>query len=41
MESDERIAIAEYIKDGRRVYEPYKLDVNDKQQLAKLFGRLL
>jgi hypothetical protein len=38
MESDERIAIAEYIKNGRRVYEPYELDVNDKQQLTKLFG---
>jgi hypothetical protein len=38
METDERIAIAEYIKNGQRVYEPYELDVNDEQQLAKLFG---
>ena len=38
MESDERVAIAEYIKNGQRVYEPYELDVKDIQQLAKLFG---
>ncbi len=38
METDERVGIAEYIKNGQRVYEHYKLDVNDEQQLAQLFG---
>lgn len=38
LESDERIAIAEYIRNGQRVYERYEFDVNDGQFLAKLFG---
>ncbi len=38
LETDERVAIAEYIKDGQRVYEPYAFDVNNREQLAKLFG---
>ncbi len=38
METDERIAIAEYLRNGQRVYEHYELDVNDEQQLAGLFG---
>src|SRR6266704_6027654 len=37
METDERIAIAEYIRNGQRVYEQYELDVRDEQQLVKLF----
>ncbi|SRR6266487_3449764 len=38
METYERIAIAEYIRNGQRVYEQYELDVRDEQQLVKLFG---
>jgi hypothetical protein len=38
LETDERIAIAEYIRNGQRVYEHYALDVNDLEQLANLFG---
>src|SRR5438105_556394 len=38
METDERIAIAEYIKNGQRVYEHYECDVENEQQLTKLFG---
>lgn len=38
METDERVAIAEYIRDGKRVYEPYTCDTSKKEQLAKLFG---
>ncbi len=38
LETDERIPIMEAIKNGQRVYEPYKLDGADEQQLAKLFG---
>ena len=38
METDERIALAEYLREGQRVYEPYELDVDDGQQLARLFG---
>ena len=38
MENDERVAVVEYLKNGQRVYEPYTLDVRDKQQLAQLFG---
>jgi len=38
LETDERIAIAEYIRDGQRVYEPYEIDRNDRDYLAKLFG---
>ncbi len=36
--TNERIAVAEYIRDGQRVYEHYEYNPNDKQQLAKLFG---
>ncbi len=38
METDERIALAEYLREGQRVYERYELDVDDGQQLAWLFG---
>lgn len=38
METDERIAVAEYIRNGQRVYEHYALDMHDRQQLASLFG---
>ncbi len=36
--TNERVAIAEYIRDGQRVYEHYVYNRNDKQQLATLFG---
>lgn len=38
LETDERVGIAEYIRDGKRVYEHYELDVDNGQQLAQLFG---
>jgi len=38
LETDERIAIAEYIRHGQRVYEHYEFDMDDGQFLAKLFG---
>ncbi len=38
LETDERIAIAEYIRNGQRVYEHYTFDMNDGDSLAKLFG---
>lgn len=38
METHKRIAIAEYIRHGQRVYEQYVLDVDDGRQLAQLFG---
>jgi hypothetical protein len=37
-ETDERIPIIETIKNGQRVYEHYRFDGNDEQQLARLFG---
>src|SRR6266480_6396458 len=37
LDTDERIAIAEYIRNGQRVYEHYEIDKNDKHYLAKLF----
>ena len=40
LETGERVAIAEYIKNEQRVYEPYQPDVYDTQQLVKLFGPL-
>ena len=40
METDQRIAIAEYLRKGQRVYEHYELDINDEEQLATLFGPL-
>jgi len=38
LETDERIPIAEFIRDGQRVYEHYQLDRQDREQLTKLFG---
>ena len=38
LESDERIPIIESIRNGQRVYEHYRFDGNDEQQLAGLFG---
>ncbi len=38
LDTDKRIAIAEYIKNGQRVYEHYELDVRDEQHLTRLFG---
>jgi hypothetical protein len=38
LETDERVSIAEYIRNGQRVYEHYELKVNDEHYLAKLFG---
>ncbi|HEY4387379.1 MAG TPA: hypothetical protein VGN34_23235, partial [Ktedonobacteraceae bacterium] len=38
IETDERVAIAEYIRHGERVYEHYQLNTHDEQQLASLFG---
>lgn len=40
IETETRIAIAEYIRNGQRVYEPYQLDTHNEQQLAQLFGPL-
>jgi hypothetical protein len=34
----ERIAIAEYIKNGQRVYEHYELNRDDGHYLVRLFG---
>lgn len=38
LETDERIPIVESINNGRRVYEYYRFDRDDEQQLAQLFG---
>jgi hypothetical protein len=38
LETAERIAIAEYIRNGQRVYEHYEPDIDDRHSLAKLFG---
>ncbi|GAC1357009.1 MAG: hypothetical protein PVS3B1_05180 [Ktedonobacteraceae bacterium] len=38
LETDERVAIAEYIRDEKRVYEHFTFDVNDRQALINLFG---
>ncbi len=40
IETDERVAIAEYIKNGQRVYEQYESGPYDRQHLIKLFGPL-
>ncbi|HLG65382.1 MAG TPA: hypothetical protein VKY19_25855 [Ktedonosporobacter sp.] len=40
METDERIAIAEYLRNSQRTYEPYALNIHDEQQLEMLFGPL-
>ena len=38
LETDERVAIAEYLRDGQRVYEHFAFDGDDGNALAKLFG---
>src|SRR5437764_5977225 len=38
LETDERIPITESIRNGQRVYEHYRFDGNDGQQLSQLFG---
>jgi hypothetical protein len=38
LETDERIAIAEYIRNGQRVYEHFAFDVDDVSALTELFG---
>ncbi|HLZ58971.1 MAG TPA: hypothetical protein VKR06_18665 [Ktedonosporobacter sp.] len=38
LETDERIAIAEFIRNGERVYEHYTPDMSDGHYLTKLFG---
>ena len=40
LETDERIPIVEYIRNGQRVYELYPFDAADTRQLAALFGDL-
>lgn len=40
METDERIPIAEYLRNEQRIYEPYALNMHDEQQLMALFGPL-
>src|SRR5258708_8657582 len=41
LETDERIPIVESIRNGQRVYEHYRFDAADDQQLAKLFRPVL
>ena len=38
LETDERIPIIEFIRNGQRVYEHYQLDRDNGQQLTSLFG---
>ena len=38
LETHERVTIAEYIRNGGRVYEPYEYPGNNQQLLAELFG---
>ncbi len=38
LETDERIAIAEYLRSGQRVYEQFVFDGDDENALVKLFG---
>ena len=38
LETDERIAIAEYLRNGQRIYEHYDVDTDDGDYLVKLFG---
>jgi hypothetical protein len=40
LETDERIPIIESIKNGQRVYELYRFDRDNEQQLTTLFGPL-
>jgi hypothetical protein len=40
LENDERVAIAETLSDGLRVYKPYLFDAANQQQLAALFGKV-
>ncbi|HEU5227586.1 MAG TPA: hypothetical protein VFU49_07205 [Ktedonobacteraceae bacterium] len=40
METAERIPIAEYLRNGQRIYEFYELNINDEHQLMTLFGPL-
>ena len=38
LETGERIAIAEYIRDGQRIYEHYEINMEDGHYLVELFG---
>ena len=38
LETDERITIAEYIRNGERIYEHYAFNMDDGDSLVKLFG---
>jgi len=38
LETGERTAIAEYIRNGQRIYEPYTFDRDGRDYLVKLFG---
>jgi hypothetical protein len=38
LETNERVAVAEYIRNGQRVYEHFAFDADDVSVLAKLFG---
>lgn len=38
LETNERVAIAEYLRNGQRVYEHFAFDADDGNALAKLFG---
>ncbi len=38
LESNERLTIAEYLRNGQRVYEHFAFDSDDSHALAKLFG---
>jgi hypothetical protein len=38
LETDERVAVAEFIRNGQRVYEHYTFDRSNEHCLAKLFG---
>src|SRR5260370_4071526 len=37
LETDERITIAEYIRNGQRIYEHYAFNMDDADSLVKLF----
>ncbi len=38
LETDERITIAEYLRNGERIYENYAFNMDDGDSLVKLFG---